>query len=249
MAPLSGVYSWKLHLYAGTSMLLPALGTQGAAQALWLCPRHTLGSSRPVLTSLVVRLLCASRLRMASVLMARCGKKRSLTCSGGEVRPTQPWERSPASQGARLNTCCAEPLHTWCRRQGSGSSLAAWNWDLELAAALCTSISPLVKWGRWYLGALLVLTPQDSSRHMTCSPQPLGGVVRHPSFEGKASREMKGLAQNHAAGRWLIPTRVLRSHPPLAPPAAICPHFLKIPRFSSSSSKTANTLPLPSLVT
>lgn len=38
----------------------------------------------PVLTSLVERLLWASRLRMASVLMALYGKKRSLTCSGRE---------------------------------------------------------------------------------------------------------------------------------------------------------------------
>lgn len=48
-------------------------------------PTHTGLRWGPVLTSLVERLLWASRLRMASVLMALYGKKRSLTCREGWV--------------------------------------------------------------------------------------------------------------------------------------------------------------------
>lgn len=42
---------------------------------------------------------------MASVLMALYGKKRSLTCSGREVKAAQPWEPSPGSYSEYLSIC------------------------------------------------------------------------------------------------------------------------------------------------
>lgn len=57
------------------------------------------------LTSLVERLLWASRLRMASVLMALYGRKRSLACRGRGWRTAQLWDPSPGSHGENLNIC------------------------------------------------------------------------------------------------------------------------------------------------
>lgn len=66
--------------------------SKGSPEPYGSVPTYTGLLLGPVLTSLVERLLWASRLRMASVLMALYGKKRSLTCSGREVRAAKLWE-------------------------------------------------------------------------------------------------------------------------------------------------------------
>lgn len=128
-----------------------------------LSPLHPGLLSGRDLTSLVVRLLCASRLRMASVLRARCGKKRSLAYSGREVRPTQPWQPSLGSHRDSLHSHEAGAPARRCRRQ-------------DLTTAGPPGPGTRSRWGRRYPGAPPVSTLWDSSYHITCSPQPWEGL-------------------------------------------------------------------------
>lgn len=108
-------------------------------------PTHTGLLVGPVLTSLVERLLWASRLRMASVLMALYGKKRSLTCSGREVRATQLWEPPQAPTARTRVSAKQEPCrHCVGGRAVKTASIPGTQTE-ELPLPLWASVSPLVK--------------------------------------------------------------------------------------------------------
>lgn len=69
---------------------------------------------------------------MASVLMALCGKKRSLTCSGKEVRATQLWEHLQSSHSEyEYEYLLSMSTIAWCRKEGGGNSKPARNLDLR----------------------------------------------------------------------------------------------------------------------